>query len=320
MEQSVAKKSHSRRWRQQQPPSPERPLRGADGLEFCIDGLEDPDADFSGFDSRRRRPIHADSNLLFELLWFNNDLLPQAARERIQQMPDDPLRWFELAKLYGLLRYQALRRLQAYSAETERDIAEGRLRDEHLLNQLIDEPPPPARWSNTAFRRCPTPLMINQKPRLPCESTWWCPYCYVREAFNLYKALKYTPVSIKAETHLIYSVADYHRIRSGIERADRKAERRTGRRPDALIWLRWWPLPESICNDYDTHDQLDVITLTLGGVPLCAQSGKFVRHFSYPVGWLTVEEPRRVCYILSQTRRRRNRLVHGAFGDMLYEP
>jgi hypothetical protein len=303
-------------------------LRGADGAEVFIDDLEDP-VDLPGSStSTRRRPIHADSDLLYQLLWHNNDLLPSTARDSILQLPASPLRWFALAKLYGLLRYLALGRLRAYAAETERDLAEGKLVTRptfssdygELLRRVVDEAAPPARWSSPQFLRCPTPLMINRKPRDPCTSTWWCPYCYVREAFKLYKALKYTPVVIRTESHVIYSVDDYQRIRSDLDRNALSAKRRTGRRPDALIWLRWWPLPESICDPINIHDQLDVITLTLGGDPLCAQSGNFVRAFSYPVGWLTVEEPRRVCYILNQTWHRRNRLVQGSFGDFLYEP
>ena len=313
-------------WSQQKPPPKHRLLRDESGREVILPQYEPP---LSG-SIARRRPIHEDSELLYQLLWHHNDLLPQKARNRIKDMRAGPLRWFELAKLYGLLRHQSLGRLRTYAEETAKPLgvdpnagytlALGKfgLDMDELLRQIVEERAPAERWFSEEFRRCPTPLMINRRPRIPCLSTWWCPYCYVREVYKLYRALKYTAVRIRTTAHEIRSIKDYDQVRREIERAHRREERRVGRSPDALIWLRWWPPPETICDPADICDQLDVITLTPEGNPLCTQTAEFVAAFAYPVGWLTVKEPRRVCYILNQIRCLRNRLVRGCFGDIVY--
>jgi hypothetical protein len=314
-------------WRQQKPPPHWRPLRDEYGTAIVLPKYEPP----LGGSGLRRRPIHEDSDLLYLLLWHNHDLLPERARDRVRDLPAGPLRWFELARLYGLLRRQALGRLREYAAQLAQPVdadpntglalragAFGSDFDD-LLQQIVDERAPGDRWFSPQFWRCPTPLMINRAARPPCTSTWWCPYCYVREAYKLYRALKYTAVHIQTTTHAIRSVNDYRRVRDTIERAHEAEERRAGRLPDALIWLRWWPPPESICDSADIHDQLDVITLTPGGNPLCTQTAEFVAAFAYPVGWLTVEDPRRSCYILNQTCGLRNRRARGIFGDLIYE-
>ena len=311
-------------WRQQPRPPAHRPLRDAQGFEVHIPKYERP---FGGAGARRR-PTHEDSDLLFALHWGNNDLLPAAARDRIRDMPYGPAKWFELAKLYGLLRRAALKRLRAHTAvfaapaplETEGILDAGAfgLDFDELLRQVVEEGPQPERWASKEFWRCPTPLMHNGAVRFPCNASWWCSYCYVREAYKLYRALRFSAVQISVVSHEVRSVDDYDRVRGVLMRNSEREERRTGRLPDELIWLRWWPQPESICDPLDLHDQLDVIRLIPGGDPLCSQHEKFVSAFAYPVGWLTVEDPRRVCYILNQTRNRRNRLVHGCFGEMLY--
>jgi hypothetical protein len=312
-------------WRQQTRPPAHRPLRDAQGFEIHLAKHERP---FGG-SGARRRPTHEDSDLLFALLWGNHDLLPAAARDRIRDMPYGPAKWFELAKLYGLLRRTALKRLREHTAvfaapaplDTEGILDAGAfgLDFDELLRQVVEEGPPPDRWMSKEFWRCPTTLMYNGAVRFPCNATWWCPWCYSREVFKLYRALRFTAVHLSIVSHEVRSFDDYDRVREALMRDSKREERRTGRLPDELIWLRWWPLPESICDPSDLHDQLDVIRLTPGGDPLCIQNAEFVAAFAYPVGWLTVEDPRRTCYILQQTRGLRNRLVHGHFGEILYE-
>lgn len=312
-------------WRQQTRPPAHRPLRDENGVVVDLPKYERP---FGG-SGARKRPTHEDSELFFALLWSNNDLLPEKARDRIRDMPPGPAKWFELAKLYGLLRRQALKRLREHTAVFAAPVtpdAEGILDAgafgldfDELLRQVVEEGPPADSWASRQFWRCPTPLVHNGAIRTTCNATQWCPYCYVREAYKLYRSLKYSAVRISVVSHEVRSFDDYARVRSALARDSSREERRTGRLPDELIWLRWWPQPESICDPADIHDMLDVIRLTPGGNPLCIQTAEFVAAFAYPVGWLTVEDPRRVCYILNQTRRLRNRLVHGCFGEMLYD-
>lgn len=314
----LAERARPRRcWRQQTPPPAHRPIRMPDGTAIDVDGLEDrhpPDND----GSKLRRPRFADRDLYFELLWRDVDMLTPGLYQRVQRAAVGFPRWIELGRAVAVLRGRAMRRLRDYAVQWDRELEAAALRDEDIT-ELLNEFTGAGRWGNERRRKCPSPLFRRKTARRVCGFDQWCPYCHIRTAVRIYRALKYTPITISTRSIKVLTADQYKAARRELRDVRRAHWQFRGQPPDLIEWVRWWPLPQARSDLGRVYDQLDIVTLRLGGTPLCAQRGAFVNAFSYPLGWLTVEDPRRVAYILKHTKGQRLFRVSGFFRELLYE-